>query len=138
MSIALANDGGHTWSYVRDLEPADGSGEPLGDNETPTAADELDYASRIAGNTDKLTNKAIMFIVRLVYLVSRANMTIVFYFAGDGEYSYPSLLEDMEIDGLIHASYTFRRETICYQSFSIAWLTEHLDGPKTVGIYHPM
>ena len=50
------------------------------------------------------------------------------------EYSYPSIIQTQ--DGIIHMSYTFRRRTIKYASFSESWIK----GAGTLGLFtgdHP-
>ena len=51
---------------------------------------------------------------------------------GMGEYSYPSLVEFPA--GVVHVSYTFRRETVRYCRISEKWITQ---GPGTAGLYKP-
>eukprot|EP00899_Mesostigma_viride_P015828 jgi/Mesvir1/24246/Mv10950-RA.1 len=70
LSIALSEDGGNTWPFVRDIETG------------------------TSGNV----------------------------FAAGGEYSYPSILQDPH--GMIHVTYTFKRETIKYVSVSEAWVRQ--------------
>ena len=50
--------------------------------------------------------------------------------AGYGEYSYPSLTQSP--DGMIHVSYTFRRETIKYVQVTEQWIKQ---STKSRGVY---
>jgi len=43
---------------------------------------------------------------------------------GTQEFSYPSVREDRSQDGVIHVSYTYKRETIKYSRISEAWVMQ--------------
>jgi len=84
VSIALSEDEGKTWSYVRDVEVGRPElGPPEADGRGPSRE----------------------------------------------EYSYPSVLQTS--DGMIHVSYTFRRETIKTVSFNEDWIRNG----STTGLY---
>lgn len=43
---------------------------------------------------------------------------------GKQEFSYPTIREDKKLDGLIHVSYTYKREAIKYSRVSEAWIMQ--------------
>ena len=44
---------------------------------------------------------------------------------GKQEFSYPTLREDVKVDGLIHVSYTWKRQTIKHSIVTEAWVMQH-------------
>mmetsp|Transcript_16241 Transcript_16241/g.47674 ORF Transcript_16241/g.47674 Transcript_16241/m.47674 type:complete len:390 (-) Transcript_16241:129-1298(-) len=46
------------------------------------------------------------------------------YEDGTQEFSYPSVREDRTLDGVIHVSYTYKRETIKYSRITEAWIMQ--------------
>ena len=60
--------------------------------------------------------------------------------SGDGEYSYPTAIQDSE--GVIHVLYTHRREAIAHATFDEAWLTENMadssPGSSAGGTFHEL
>lgn len=109
LSVALSTDEGYTWGWVRDLEPERGRGGGGGDGSGGGEGGGGGGGGE-EGGEERLDEEA----------------------GGMGEYSYPSLVEHPR--GVIHVSYTFRRETVRYCRISEAWIRA---GPGTIGLYKP-
>lgn len=105
LSAALSADEGDSWGWVRDLEPEGGGGRGGGGGGRGGGG-----GGGGGGGEENLDEAA----------------------GALGEYSYPSLVEHPP--GVIHVSYTFRRETVRYCRISEAWIKA---GPGTAGLYKP-
>ena len=53
-----------------------------------------------------------------------------------GQYSYPSIVQDD--DGLIHVSYTFRKESIRYVQVTEAWVRGRGGSTRSLGLFSPV